>query len=110
MLKRTLIIAAALLASLPLWAGEDSLDAAVYHEIATGLREAGVDLCEGTFGQAFEIRDFSRAPLGGGVIVTYTLVRYENCEEGAAFYDLPRTEKWTQVQGHWRRVILESKR
>jgi hypothetical protein len=108
--KRTLIVATSLI-SLSLLAGENgSIDIAVYQDVAEHLRAARVDLCEGRLGQAFEIRNLSMTPLDGGVMVAYTLVRYESCEEGAAFYEVQQEEKWTRVQGRWRKVISESKR
>jgi hypothetical protein len=108
--KRTLIVVTSLI-SLSLLAGEnDSVDMAVYQDVAEHLRAARVDLCEGTLGQAFEIRNLSLTPLDGGVMVAYTLVRYESCEEGAAFDEVQQAEKWTRVQGRWRKVISQSKR
>ena len=110
MLKRTASMVALLLVSLSPFAGEeDSIDLAGYHHWASQLRGAGADLCQGTSGQAFEIRNLSAAPREGGVAVTYTLVRFESCEEGAAFYEVERAEIWNKAQGYWRKVTDVSK-
>ena len=106
------LVSLPLLAVLPLLAGPDeSIGMAVYRHEADRLREARVNLCENrAVGQAFDIQDLWTTPVEGGLAVTYTLVRYESCEEGAAYYEVKRSETWAKVEGHWRKVISQARK
>ena len=80
------------------------LDHAIRARIEDWYQDNRIDLCRGLAGMRFDIEDEEILLQRKAATVTYTLVQFESCEEGAAYDKVRRTETWIRKAEAWEKV------
>jgi hypothetical protein len=80
------------------------LDHAIRAHLEAWYQDNRIDLCWGSAGLRFDLEDETILLHGETATVSYTLVEFESCEEGAAYDKDRRTESWIRKAEGWERA------
>jgi hypothetical protein len=79
-----------------------------HHEVEVALRahmaRLYADRCRGLAGPSFELRIDSVHVHDDTAAVSYTLIVFESCEEGAPYESIQAQENWVRTGDSWRPV------